>query len=73
MTNSHAVTSECVCVSAVTFYFALKAVTILLCGGFLVGFLVVLLGAFTIVVNPFYSILLHWEKKYNNCLCLKVE
>lgn len=49
------------CSYVVTFYFALKAVSILLRGGFLVRFLVVLLGAFTVVEHPLNGILLHWN------------
>lgn len=48
----------CVYVCVVTFYFTLKAVSVLLKGWFLVSFLVVLLGALTVVVHPLNSILL---------------
>lgn len=47
------------CACVVTFDLTLKAVTILLKGGFLVGFLAVLLGALTVVVHPFNGVLLH--------------
>lgn len=46
------------CVFVATFYFTLEAVSILLRGCLLVGFLVVLLGALTVVVHPFDGILL---------------
>jgi len=42
----------------VTFYFTLEAVSVLLGARFLVGCLVVLLGALTVVVHPLYSVLL---------------
>lgn len=59
VSNSRVVSRECVCVCVVTFYFALKAVSVLLGGWFLVRFLVVLLSALTVVVHPLNSILLH--------------
>ena len=51
--------SVCVCVCLVTFYFTLKAVSILLKGWLLVRLLVVFLGALTVVVHPLNGILLH--------------
>lgn len=48
----------CLRACVVTFYFTLKAVSILLRHRLLVSFLVVLLGALTVVVHPLNSILL---------------
>lgn len=52
----------CICVrvwlQAFTFYFTLKAVSVLLRRWFLLGFLVVLLGTLVIVVHPLNCILL---------------
>lgn len=53
------ISCERACASALTFYFTLKAVSVLLGGGLLVRFLLVLLGALAVVVHPFNSILLH--------------
>lgn len=47
----------------VTFDFTLKPISILLRDGFLVSFLVVLLGVLTAVVDPLDSILLNTLKK----------
>lgn len=47
----------------VTFYFTVKAVSVLLRGWLLVGFLVVLLGTLAVVVHPLNSILLHGNTK----------
>lgn len=55
--------NEHVCACVVTFDFTLKAISILLRDGFLVSFLVVLLGVLTAVVDPLDSILLNTFKK----------
>lgn len=52
-------------VCVVTFYFTLKPITALLGAGFLVRFLVVLLGALTAVVDPFNGVLLNKLRKKN--------
>lgn len=64
MTYSHVACEwACVCACVVTFDFTLKAISILLRDGFLVSFLVVLLGVLTAVVDPLDSILLNTLKK----------
>lgn len=55
--------NEHVCACVITFDFTLKAISILLRDGFLVSFLVVLLGVLAAVVDPLDSILLNTFKK----------